>query len=39
MPRAATPLLYFANLVAFSVCAMIAFARSVNALFHHFDGS
>ena len=28
-----------ANLVAFSLCAWIAFARNVNALFYHFDGS
>ena len=39
MSRAASLLLFFANLVAFSVCAMIAFARNVNALFYHFDGS
>jgi hypothetical protein len=39
MSRAASLLLFFANLVAFSACAMIAFARNVNALFHHFDGS
>jgi hypothetical protein len=37
--RATSPLLFFANLVAFSACAMIAFARNVNALFYHFDGS
>jgi hypothetical protein len=39
MSRASGPLLFFANLVAFSACAMIAFARNVNALFYHFDGS
>ena len=39
MSRAASLLLFFANLVAFSVCAMIAFARNINALFYHFDGS
>jgi hypothetical protein len=39
MPRAASPLLFIANLTAFSACAMIAFARNVNALFYHYDGS
>ena len=39
MSRAARLPLFFVNLVAFSARAMIAFARSVNALFHHFDGS
>jgi hypothetical protein len=39
MSRAAGPLLFFGNLLAFSACAMIAFARNVNALFYHFDGS
>jgi hypothetical protein len=39
MSRAASLLLFFANLVASSACAMLAFARSVNALFHHFDDS
>lgn len=28
-----------ANLAAFSLCAMAAFARNANALFYHFDGS
>jgi hypothetical protein len=27
------------NIVAFSVCACLAFARNINALFYHFDGS
>jgi hypothetical protein len=39
MSRAARLPLFFANLVAFSACAMIAVARRVNALFCHFDGS
>jgi hypothetical protein len=39
MSRAARLLLFFANLVAFGACAKFAFARNVNALFHHFDGS
>jgi hypothetical protein len=39
MSRASSPLLFLANLVACSACAMIAFARNVNALFYHFDGS
>jgi hypothetical protein len=39
MSRAARLPLFFVNLVAFRARAMIAFARSVNALFHHFDGS
>jgi hypothetical protein len=39
MSRAPRALQLFANLVAFSACAMIAFARNVNALFYHFDGS
>ena len=39
MSRAAGPPLFFANLLAFSACAMIAFARNVHALFYHFDGS
>jgi hypothetical protein len=38
MSRAASLLLFFANLAAFSACAMIAFARNVNAQFYHFDG-
>src|ERR1700761_1900660 len=28
-----------ANLAAFSVCAVLAFARNANALFYHYDGS
>jgi hypothetical protein len=39
MSRAPRSLLLFANLVAFSACAIIAFARNINALFYHFDGS
>ena len=39
MSRAARLPLFLVNLVAFRARAMIAFARSVNALFCHFDGS
>ena len=39
MSRAPRSLLLFANLAAFSACAIIAFARNINALFYHFDGS
>jgi hypothetical protein len=28
-----------ANLAAFGVCAVLAFARNINALFYHYDGS
>ena len=30
---------FIINIVAFSVCACLAFARNINALFYHFDGS
>jgi hypothetical protein len=39
MSRAASLLPFFANPVAFSACAVIAFARNINAPFYHFDGS
>ena len=39
MSRAANLLPFIANLAAFSVCAMFAFARNINALFYHYDGS
>jgi hypothetical protein len=37
--RATGPLTVIANLVAFSACACLAFARNINALFYHYDGS
>jgi len=37
--RAAGPLTVIANLVAFGACAFLAFARNINALFYHYDGS
>jgi len=37
--RAAGPLTVIANLAAFSACACLAFARNINALFYHYDGS
>jgi hypothetical protein len=37
--RAAGPLTVIANLTAFSACACLAFARNINALFYHYDGS
>ena len=39
MSRAPRLLPFIANLAAFSACAMIAFARNINALFYHYDGS
>jgi hypothetical protein len=30
---------FIVNIVAFSACACLAFARNINALFYHFDGS
>jgi hypothetical protein len=37
--RAAGPLTLVANLAAFGVCAVLAFARNIHALFYHTDGS
>ena len=37
--RAAGPLTVIANLAAFSACACLAFARNINVLFYHYDGS
>jgi hypothetical protein len=37
--RAAGLLTVIANLAAFSACACLAFARNINALFYHYDGS
>ena len=31
--------LFIANLAAFITCATFAFARNINALFYHYDGS
>jgi hypothetical protein len=39
MSRTASLPLFIANLAAFSACATFAFARNVNALFYHYDGS
>jgi hypothetical protein len=33
------PLTVIVNLAAFSACACFAFARNINALFYHYDGS
>jgi hypothetical protein len=30
---------FAANLAAFCICACLAFARNINALFFHYDGS
>ncbi len=30
---------FVANILAFSVCASLAFMRNINALFYHYDGS
>jgi hypothetical protein len=37
--RLVGPLTVTANLAAFSACACLAFARNINALFYHYDGS
>jgi hypothetical protein len=37
--RVTGPLTVIANLAAFSACACLAFARNINALFYHYDGS
>jgi hypothetical protein len=37
--RAAGVLTFAVNLAAFGVCAGLAFARNINALFFHYDGS
>jgi hypothetical protein len=37
--RAAGALTFAVNLAAFGVCAGLAFARNINALFFHYDGS
>jgi hypothetical protein len=37
--RAAGPLRVIASLAVFSACACLAFARNINALFYHYDGS
>ena len=37
--RATGPLTVIANLAAFSTCACLAFARNINALLYHYDGS
>lgn len=38
-PRTAGAFVFAANLAAFCVCACVAFARNINALFYHYDGS
>ena len=38
-PRAARSYAFAANLAAFCACAGLAFARNINALFYHYDGS
>jgi hypothetical protein len=37
-PRAVGVFTFVANLAFFSICAGLAFARNVNALFYHYDG-
>ena len=37
--RAAGPLTVIVSLAAFSACACLAFARNINVLFYHYDGS
>jgi hypothetical protein len=37
--RVTGPLTVIANLAAFGACACLAFARNINALFYHYDGS
>ncbi|MGA2854594.1 MAG: hypothetical protein ABSE90_10765, partial [Verrucomicrobiota bacterium] len=39
MLRSARPLTFVGNLAAFTICAALAFARNVHALFYHYDGS